>query len=95
MLSSTDGRDDGSMDAESGGPPDNVESAPVLALLPFALLPSAVLRAGETPVDLWLPLADLTEGGRGGEELERLDLALEEDAREEEEVVVLCDSVLS
>lgn len=60
-----------------------------LSRLCCELLSPEAARAGEAvPLLSRAPLDDLTDGGRGGEELERLDLAIEEGVSEEVEVEV-------
>lgn len=63
-----------------------------------AVVPPPIKPGEEAPVDLLppfppfpLPLADLTEGGREGDELERRDLALdfEDEANDEVDAVLL------
>lgn len=64
---------------------------------PPAVVPPPTKPGEEAPVDLLpfppfpLPLADLTEGGREGDELERRDLALdfEDEANDEVDAVLL------
>ena len=93
MLSSTDALGDKS--SWPTAPVDKVAEVSSLLSLPLsrprcgALSPVAA-RAGEAlPLEFRAPLDDLTDGGRGGDELERLDLAPEEGVSEEVEVAVL------